>query len=161
MRKELFSIIVLIIIILSDILFFRILPFFIRPNLFLAYIVFFALFFGHTETVIWSFFIGAILDFIYLKIFGINTLLFLIIGYLIGWLNKRVDERLKKVQIIILLLASVLYFLLYFLFSLIFNLSVKFLSLFFLNIISTVIFGYFQIQIFIFLYKSNKLISLD
>lgn len=159
MKKILISVLFLIIIVALDVLFFKLFPFYVKPNLFLGYVVFLALFFSHTETVIWSFLIGVILDFIYLKVFGINSIAFLITGYTIGWLNKRVDESIRRVQIIILFLASFLYFLSYFIFSLILNIPIRIFPLFFLNTISTVFFSYFLLQVLIYLYKLNKLID--
>ncbi|MEN3013323.1 MAG: rod shape-determining protein MreD [Endomicrobiia bacterium] len=158
MKKFLIHTIVIIGLLVFEVLLFKLLPFFLRPNLFLSYIVFLGLFVSHTESVIYGFINGIVLDFIYLKIFGINSFLLTTIGYLVGWLNKRVNETFKKVQIIVLFLFSVIYFFLYIVFSLIFYFPVKILPIFVFNLISTVLFGYLIIQILFFIYKKNNLI---
>ncbi|MCX7956424.1 MAG: rod shape-determining protein MreD [Endomicrobia bacterium] len=160
MKKVLVSLIIIVIILILDLLFFKFLPFFIRPNLALVYIVFLALFISHIDAIIYSFLIGLFLDFIYLNFLGINTLLFLIIGYIVGWLNKRVNEMHKKIQVMVLFSASLLYFLLYILVSFIFSLPpIKMLPLFFSNLIFTVLFGYLQIQVLVIVYSKNNLIT--
>lgn len=159
MKKNLFLVVSLFFVIIFDILFFKLLPFYMRPNLFLGYIVFLALFFSHIDTIIWSFLGGVFLDFMYLRVFGINSIVFLITGYLIGWLNKRVDETRKGVQIIVLFLASLLYYLLYIFFSVILNLPTKIFPSIFSGVISTIIFSYLQLQILVSFCKLNKLIN--
>ncbi|MCS7231107.1 MAG: rod shape-determining protein MreD [Elusimicrobiota bacterium] len=160
MKKILISLITIVIILILDLLFFKLFPFFIRPNLALVYTVFLALFMGHIDAIIYSFLMGLFLDFIYLNFFGMNTLLFLTIGYIVGWLNKRVNETHKKIQIIVLFFSSLLYFLLYTFFSFIFSLTaVKTPPLFFSNLIFTVLFGYLQIKVLIFIYSKNNLIT--
>lgn len=113
MKKFLFSIIVLIFIVIAEI-FFQVLPYSLRPNLWLAYIVFAVLFLTHKDAIVISFIFGMFYDILHLTVFGVNTIVFSSIGYFCGWLNKHVNEASLKVQILVFVLCVVLYFILYY-----------------------------------------------
>ncbi|MCX7715910.1 MAG: rod shape-determining protein MreD [Endomicrobia bacterium] len=152
MKKFLFSTLTVIFIIILEILFSKILPFSLRPNLWIVYIVFVCLFFSHTEAVIIGFIFGVLYDILHLSIFGINTILLTSLGYLFGWLNKRVNETLPKVQFLVIVLAAVIYVILYYIILLLIG-SGKFRVYNLLSILSTSIIGFFVNRIFVKFYN--------
>ncbi len=130
----------------------------IHPNIWLAYIVFVSLFISHKDAVITSFFCGMVYDILNLEIFGLYTLIFTTIGYLCGWLNKRVDETLLKVRITVIFLSSVLYLLLLLIFSKIFSIPIVISWKFSIIPFIDTFFGVFFIHVFVTLYKKYKII---
>jgi len=158
MKKFLSIIINILIIIILDISISRILPYFLRPNIWLIHIIYTALFFNHTTSTVIGFLSGIIVDFLHLNIFGMNTLTLSITGYVIGWLNKRINENLLKVQIIVLFFTSVFYIFLYTIISTIFHASSgKIFHLLFLPF-NNMILGFFIFQFFIWYYKKWNLV---
>jgi len=158
MKKILSIATLIIIIIILDILISRILPFFLRPHIWFIYIIYATLFFNHTISTTLGFISGIIVDFLHLNIFGINTLTLSTIGYVVGWLNKRVNENLYKVQIIVLFFSSVFYILIYIITSTIFNIKVGNIVHFLLAPFNNTIFGFFILKFFIWYYKKWNLI---
>lgn len=152
MKKILISIPVVFLIILTDVIFSKLLPFYLRPNLWLVYVIFIALFWSHTEAVYAGFLVGMIYDILHLSIFGFNTLLLTTTGYLIGWLNQHVDESLPKVQILILVLSCLLYLGLNYVLSIITKVvQVKLHNL--LLVFSTSVVGYIELRLLLSYYS--------
>ncbi len=156
-KKFFVTLVVLFFIIIFDVLFSKLCPFYLRPNLWLVYITFVALFLNHTEAVIVGFVSGLIYDVLHLTLFGINTFLLTTTGYLLGWLNKHVNESLYKVQMLSILLSCIVYNTLYFLISQLFN-TTKYNFLILLSVFSTFIVGFLALQILVMLYKKHNLI---
>lgn len=143
----------------GDIILFRYFSIFgMRPNVWLIYIVFVSLFIGHLDAVTVGFLCGIVLDILDFKIFGLYSFVLTTIGYLCGWLYKKVDETLLNVKFIVLFLSSVVYLLLLSLCSYIFsvNISVSWKWLF-VPFIDT-IFGIFLIELFILYFKQVNII---
>lgn len=158
MKKILIILTSILFLLFLEVLIYKTFPYFIRPNLWLIYTIFTALFLNHTTSTITGFILGIVADFLHLNFFGVQTLSLSTLGYLSGWLNKRVNENLMKVQIIVLFLSSLVYFLIYFVLSKLLNLEKGNIIYFILSPITNSIFGLFVIQIFVWYYKKWKLI---
>lgn len=157
MRKIFYYLFMFIILIFLDILFYRIFPHFLRPNIWLIYIIFSALFLNHTLSTTFGFILGTMLDFIHFTIFGINTLTLTTIGYILGWFNKRVNEYSLNVQMLTLLGSAILYILLYTILALILKIKINF-SYMLLTSLNNLIFGLFILKFFIWYHTKYKLI---
>ncbi len=125
----------------------------LKPNFLLIYILFVALFIGHTDAVILGFICGMLLDILNLKLFGVNTFVLMTIGYIFGFLNKRIDETLIKVQILSLFLSSVFFLFIYYIILSSFSLSKSFSYHIFFIPLFDIIFGYLLLKIFVWYYK--------
>ncbi len=158
MKKVLVNLTSILFLLFLDILIYKTFPYFIRANVWLIYIIFTALFLNHITSTITGFVLGIIADFLHLKFFGLQTISLSTLGYLSGWLNKRINEKFIKVQIIVLFLSSLAYFIIYFLLSRFLNLEKGNFTYFILSPIVNSIFGLFLIQIFVWYYKKWKLI---
>jgi len=157
MKKFFITLAVLFLIIVFDVLFSKIFPFYLRPNLWLVYVVFISLFLTHTEAVLIGFISGLIYDISHLTLFGTNTLLLTTIGYLLGWLNKRVNETLLNVQALSILFGFMVYNILYFLISLLLK-TVSYNFIILLSFFATFIIGFLELQVLIILYRRCGLI---
>ncbi len=160
MYKVVIFITVVFFILVFEIIFKNILPFYIQPNLWLSYIVFLALFMSHTEAVTGGFFLGIIYDTLHLTVFGVNILLFSTIGYIMGWFNKKINEKLSKVQILTLFIGNMIYYLIMFVLVIfnVCNYNLSILKILYSTLL-TVLIGYFELQILYKYYKMNSLIS--
>lgn len=157
MKKFFITLAVLFFIIVFDVLFSKIFPFYLRPNLWLVYVVFISLFLTHTEAVLIGFISGLIYDILHLTLFGTNTLLLTTTGYLLGWLNKRVNETLLNVQVLSILFGFMVYNILYFLISLLLK-TVSYNFIILLSFFATFIIGFLELQVLIILYRRYDLI---
>lgn len=157
MKKFFITLAVLFFIIVFDVLFSKIFPFYLRPNLWLVYVVFISLFLTHTEAVLIGFISGLIYDILHLTLFGTNTLLLTTTGYLLGWLNKRVNETLLNVQALSILFGFIAYNILYFLISLLLK-TVSYNFIILLSFFTTFIIGFLELQVLIILYRRCDLI---
>lgn len=157
MKKFFITLAVLFLIIVFDVLFSKISPFYLRPNLWLVYVVFISLFLTHTEAVLIGFISGLIYDILHLTLFGTNTLLLTTTGYLLGWLNKRVNETLLNVQVLSILFGFMVYNILYFLISLLLK-TVSYNFIILLSFFATFIIGFLELQVLIILYRKYDLI---
>lgn len=158
MKKILSSFIIFIMLILLEITTYQFLPYYIRPNQWLIYIVFTALFFSHTISTITGFLLGVIVDFLHLNIFGMYTLCFTSIGYFCGWLNKRVNENLYKVKLLVVFLASLLYILIYITMTSFLNIRIGDWKYFIFSPFVNAFFGLILIEFFLWYYKKWELI---
>lgn len=109
MKKTLVFLSVILFILLSEIIF-KILPFYIQPNLWIPYVVFAGLFLSHLDAVKFGLFVGVVFDILHFTTFGTNIFLFSTVGYFLGWFNKNMDERLTKVQILSLMMGIFIYY---------------------------------------------------
>ncbi len=158
MKKFFVNLIIIFFILILDTLLSKIFPFYLRPNLWLVYIVFVSLFLGHTDGVVVGFIVGVIYDILHLTFFGVNTLLLTTIGYLFGWLYRRVNGNLYNVQVLSLLLSCLVYYGLYFIISLLF----KFIGrnfIYLLSALSTFVIGFLELQILIQVYKKYGVVK--
>ncbi|MCX7941421.1 MAG: rod shape-determining protein MreD [Endomicrobia bacterium] len=154
MKRLLMFLIIIVFLIFFDVLISISLPYYLRPNIWLAYIVFVALFKSHIESVVSGFVLGVIYDVIHLTVFGVNILLFSSVGYVCGWLNKHVDETLWNVQLIVMFLGTMVYVFLYFLLLLIIKISKPGIH-HLLSIISTVAVGFILIRLLNLFYSQQ------
>jgi rod shape-determining protein MreD len=153
--KKIFTILVTIIfLVLIDIVISKYFTIYgIRTNVWLVYVLFVSLFIGHTEAVVLGFFCGIILDIMHMSIFGINTYALSTIGYLFGWLHKRIDESLSQVQVLSIFLGSVLYLILVFIMSKLFSISTSFsYSSLFIPFLDVIV-GFVLMRVFIWYYE--------
>ncbi len=159
MKKFLIFLLVIFFILVLEIIFKYILPFYFQPNLWLPYIVFIALFLSHSDAVIFGLFLGAVYDVLHLTIFGTNMFLFSTVGYFIGWFNKNMNEKLHKVQILALITGCLVY---YFSIALLilFKLTNYHLNILYalFSVLLTVLIGYLEIQILYRYYEINFLL---
>lgn len=144
----------LILLIFFDAFISSVLPYYLRPNLWLGYIVYTALFQTHIAAVCIGFIFGVIYDILHLTRFGVNTLLFVTVGYICGLVNKYINESILKVQFIVMFLSSILYILLYFLLLVILKTGKPGLQ-HLLSIVTTTISGFVVIQLLRFFYHKT------
>lgn len=154
MRKKIFITISIFVFILLDIISSRyIFSFSIKPNWWLIFTLFCALFIGHTEAVVVGFICGTILDILHMEIFGLYAITLSTIGYFFGLFYKKIDETLTKVQIIILFSGSVINFLLYVLLTKFFFLPLGYSNnILLLPLLDTFI-GFFVFKALIYFYE--------
>ncbi|MFQ3675930.1 MAG: rod shape-determining protein MreD [Endomicrobiia bacterium] len=159
MKKNLTIFATILFLILSDIIISKYFTIYnLKPNLWLIYILFVSLFLGHTDAVLLGFFCGMILDILHMTIFGVNTFVLTTIGYLFGWLFKRINESLLKVQLLTLFLGSILYLGLIFIVSKLFSISISFSYITFFITFLDLFIGFIFIRIFIWYYETLGII---
>ena len=130
----------------------------LKVNVWLVYILFISLFLGHTDAILLGFFCGMILDILHMSIFGINTFVLATIGFLFGWLYKRIDESLLKVQLLVLFLGSISYLGLIFIVSKLFSIPISFSYTTFFIPFFDLFLGFILIRIFIWYYEKLGII---
>lgn len=86
----------------------RIAPFGVVPNFFLLGTIFFAIRGGPVIGELVGFIFGLFSDVISISLFGSQTFMMTLIGYLVGRLERQVDEEKLSAQMVLVFLMSVL-----------------------------------------------------
>jgi|GEM_PF-5029812 len=79
------------------------------PHLFLLQIVYFALFYSSRIGMIYGFVIGFVIDIFSITPIGLQSFVFVLISYIVGKLEEKIEKANLVVQILICLFASALY----------------------------------------------------
>ena len=134
------------------------------PNLLLPVVIYYSLIRGNITGLILGFFLGALLDINSPTTFGVSTLLFVLIAFLLGEMKSKINPRLNQGEqkvflLLILFIANLFYFFMKDLIFLIFNVDqvIPFLRIFGLVLYNTV---YSCIIIIVLFFIDNLKISM-
>jgi rod shape-determining protein MreD len=79
------------------------------PHLFLLQVVYFALFYSSRISMIYGFIVGIIIDIFSITPIGLQSFVFVLISYIVGKLEEKIEKTNIFTQVIISLFASILY----------------------------------------------------
>lgn len=128
----------------------------IKPNLMLILIISFAIMHGSRTGMWMGFFSGLLMDLLYGDIFGINALLFMVMGYLVGKMYQVFFDEDIRVAIIAAGICDLLYNIISFVIKFAFGIRYDFLAYFGHRIVPEII---YTLILTVILYRPFYLIN--
>ncbi len=103
------SLIILFNLILQSTLFQQIEIYGVAPNTALILVISFAIYSGRNKGAVIGFFVGILQDIIFGRTIGLNALVFMIVGYLIGLMDQKIFRDNLLIPFIFTALATIIY----------------------------------------------------
>ncbi|MFZ5965931.1 MAG: rod shape-determining protein MreD [Bacillota bacterium] len=113
----------------------------VLPNTALIIVVLFALLWGSKRGATIGFFTGLLQDIFFSKLIGINTLIYMIIGYQVGYFEKKIFKENYLTPVFFVGISTILYHLFHYVISYMYNTRVELFAVFKGIVITEVIYN--------------------